>query len=232
MQTRNENELQISSKTDPLPTVEVDLDSLPEERQEYASIVVDALESVASRSPSAIATVHVYHGPSINFSQQTWSVFFGVAGNKKVLEALLQAFRAAGASNVRFSDSINPSMATKDFHVQGGQVWRPLEPGTWFTSSPDNTAAEENSLVEEWLEEDDDDWIAPSSIGAGDDSRASSPARSRASRAARADASVSTIRRKLETLFGLPEGSVALCGPDKKPLRGDATIGTLRKRWE
>lgn len=71
MQTRNEDGLKISSKTDPLPTVEVDLDSLPEERQEYASIVVDALESVASRSPSAIATVHAYHGPSINFGQQT-----------------------------------------------------------------------------------------------------------------------------------------------------------------
>lgn len=118
-------------------------------------------------------------------------------------------------------------MATKDFHVQDGQVWRPLEPGTWFSDSPDNTGAEE-----EWPEEDDDDWIAPSSIGADDDSPASSPERSRAPRAARADASVATIRRKLEKLFGLPEGSVALCGPDKKPLRGDTTIGTLRKRWE
>ena len=49
---------------------------------------------------------------------------------------------------------------------------------------------------------------------------------------ARADAKVSTIRREIERVFGLPEGSVALCGPDKKRLKGNALIKTLRRRWE
>jgi hypothetical protein len=49
---------------------------------------------------------------------------------------------------------------------------------------------------------------------------------------ARSDAKVSTIRRQIEKVFGLPEGSVLLCGPDKKSLKGNARIRTLRGRWE
>ncbi|WP_213779534.1 hypothetical protein [Caballeronia sp. dw_276] len=51
-------------------------------------------------------------------------------------------------------------------------------------------------------------------------------------RAARADASVGSIRRRIERVFGLPDGSVALCGPDGKALRADARIATLRRRWD
>ena len=49
---------------------------------------------------------------------------------------------------------------------------------------------------------------------------------------ARADAKVSTIRLKIEKVFGLPNGSVALCGPSKIPLKSNALIKTLRLRWE
>jgi hypothetical protein len=51
-------------------------------------------------------------------------------------------------------------------------------------------------------------------------------------RAARSDVSVGSISRSIETAFGLPADSVALRGPDKRVLRVDATIRTLRKRWE
>jgi hypothetical protein len=51
-------------------------------------------------------------------------------------------------------------------------------------------------------------------------------------RAARSDASVGTIARSIEAVYGLPEGSVALRGPGRKVLRSDATIRTLRRRWE
>ncbi|SAL79940.1 hypothetical protein [Caballeronia telluris] len=51
-------------------------------------------------------------------------------------------------------------------------------------------------------------------------------------RAARADARVGTIKRRIERVFGLPEGSVVLLGPNGNALRADAKIGTLRRRWE
>ena len=51
-------------------------------------------------------------------------------------------------------------------------------------------------------------------------------------RIARADATVETISKKIEKVFGLPEGAVALCGPDGRALGGDTRIATLRQRWE
>jgi Zn finger protein HypA/HybF involved in hydrogenase expression len=51
-------------------------------------------------------------------------------------------------------------------------------------------------------------------------------------RGARDDARIRAIRRKIEAGFRLPEGSVALCGPDGKKLYGHAKIATLRKRWK
>lgn len=50
-------------------------------------------------------------------------------------------------------------------------------------------------------------------------------------RSARSDATIGSIRSTIEKLFGLPEGSVQLCGPDKVPLRSDARVRTLRRRW-
>lgn len=51
-------------------------------------------------------------------------------------------------------------------------------------------------------------------------------------RAARADASVGTIKRKIEKTFGLPRGSISLLGPDGRSLRANALISTLRRRWK
>lgn len=49
-------------------------------------------------------------------------------------------------------------------------------------------------------------------------------------RAIREDARVGTITKRLEDRFGLPEGSVALIDGKGKIMRGNETIGNLRKR--
>ena len=49
---------------------------------------------------------------------------------------------------------------------------------------------------------------------------------------ARNDASVGTIKCKIEEIFGLPEGSVVICTPEQKAFRADALISTVRRRWE
>ena len=218
-----ESELKIVRSRDPLPTVEVDLDCIPKELNGYGELLTKAMSTIAAKYPKMRATIYVYRGQSINFHQQTWSAFFGVAGDKKLLDVLLNAFQGAKLDNVRFSDYIDPSTATKEFHVQDGYVWRPFESGTWCTDSQD-----EEDLAEDAFAETGDFEVA-AEVPDGRDSRISSPTRFRV---ARADASIGTIRRKIEEVFGFPEGSVALCGPDKKGLRGDATIATLRKRWE
>ena len=51
-------------------------------------------------------------------------------------------------------------------------------------------------------------------------------------RAARSDARVRTIQRKIELQYGLPEGSVKICNPDRTIISPLAKVGTLRERWE
>ena len=223
MLKRAEDELEFVNSRNPLPTVEVDLDCIPEDVHGYGDLIATAIAPVAGRSPKMRATIYVYQGQSINFHQPTWSAFFGVAGDKKLLDVLLNAFRGAKVANVRFSDYIDPSTATSEFHVQDGQVWRPFESGTWYAESH-----EKPNITEEVMTENDDlvSALPETEVVA---SRPSNPTRFRI---ARADATVGTIRMKIEEVFGLPEGSVALCGPDRGALRGDATIATLRKRWE
>ncbi len=223
MLKRPVSELQFVKSRDPLPTVEVDLDSIPEDLHGYGELITKAVTSIAVISQHMRATIYVYQGPSINFHKQTWSAFFGVAGEKKLLDVLLNAFKSVKVVNVRFSDYIDPSTATKDFHVQDGYVWRPFESGTWYAESMDETESTKDTVVEV------DDFGTGDAEAQESASRSDSPRRFRA---ARADATVGTIRKNIEEVFGLPEGSVALCGPDKSALRGNATIATLRKRWE
>ena len=220
---RPESELQFVTPHDPLPTVEIDIDSIPKSYHGYSDLVTRALSSVAKKAINMRATIYVYQGMSINFHQQTQSAFFGVAGDKELLNVLLNAFQSAKVGNVRLSDYIDPSTATKDFHVQDGHVWRPLETGTWYTASQD-----ENHLNEDSVSENEALELNAEVIN-GESRQISIPTRFRA---ARADASIGSICKKIEEVFGIPKGAVRLCGPNGKPLRKDAKMSTLRGRWE
>jgi hypothetical protein len=58
------------------------------------------------------------------------------------------------------------------------------------------------------------------------------PYRPRRSYAARGDASVGTIERKLAEAFNLPEGSVCIRLPNLRKARSDKQIRQLRRDWE
>ena len=51
-------------------------------------------------------------------------------------------------------------------------------------------------------------------------------------RAARRDAKVETIERRMERDFGLPKGSVHIVLPNGRDARGDKKIGSLLDQWQ
>lgn len=51
-------------------------------------------------------------------------------------------------------------------------------------------------------------------------------------RSARSDASIATIRTQIEKDYGFPAGSVQLVKPDGEKIRGNASVGTLKKLYE
>ena len=245
------NELHFVRSREPMSTVEIDLDTLPEGSFGYAQLVESALAPLAAADSRLSATVYVYQGPSVNFGNYGYSAFFAVAGDRRVLGALYASFSGTRGLKTRHSDQIQQSQALCQYHIEEGLLWRPDEGHVWYASTddePDEGEGEGEGVEEDedGVNVDDEDWEedeaeleadgALEGIGSGQDApvaappgRTELPARFRA---ARSDASVGSICRSIEAVFGLPEGSVALRGPEKKALRSDASIRTLRKRWE
>lgn len=50
-------------------------------------------------------------------------------------------------------------------------------------------------------------------------------------RRAKADGSIGSLQKTLESNFGLPEGSVKIVYPSGRKARVDADVGALRAHW-
>jgi hypothetical protein len=216
MKTRSLLEMKLLHSRDPQPSVEVQPDTLGSAG--FDDIAARALDKLARAEPNVHCTVYRYSSPSVNFHQPGWSAFLVVVGDQKsttaALGAMTEAFsRASPAAKCRMSDYVRPADATELFHLEDGAFWRAEDADTWVTRCDERASAprvaESPSIVDQVTTTDAANNIA-------------------VRRNTRADATVNSVRRQIETAFGLPEGSVALCGPDGRPLRGDALIRTLR----
>jgi len=241
---KSARELTFIEAREPLPSVEVQSDSLEQQGLYLGMIVEEALSRYAAQHPSAVATVYLSGMMSLNFiNEPGWSEFLVGAGDKAVLRTLADAFSHLRNVKSRYSDYIRPSTGSATYHIEAGRLWQAEDVLTWYSDAGNGTGAGKDLLPapdsESWVEEfppgegtkaasEDDGEHEPDNGVAAQ----LAPRRSGRLNAARADASVATIRGKIEQLFGLPVGSVALCGPDGRALRGDALIRTLRRRWE
>lgn len=217
----------LSFQTGTMATIEVDQDSLD---YGYYRYLKQAAEALLATGYSGVLTVYSYCTESINFHEPTWSAFIGVKGNGKLLELLLEELNNVPGSRAKFSDSIRSDMTQPEMHIEDGHLWIPDELNTWISIGevPDKDLDDVDILLEDELFGDGRDQEVQ--VDKRDETGVSSTTVGRV-RAARSNARVDTIRSTIEELFGLPEGSVALCGPDGRPLRGDAKIATLRDRW-
>lgn len=240
MRTKPSVDLNIRNNSNPQPSVEVDRGSIPDELS-FPDILCDVMAECAAKDASLAATAYTYFGPSVNFHEVTDSVFIAVIGGDRVLQSIHAAFAGISGVRVRFSDYIRTAEARPQVHIEDATVWLPDEPGTWYAVDSTKCAgakADDDATDPRWEldaffgepdEEIDDD------LGEEEDSRLGEKAvaaKALRVRAARSDASIGSIIRTIERIFDLPEGSVALCGPDRKAIRRDARVATLRKRWE
>ena len=137
-------------------------------------------------------------------------------GAGQLLKYLHADLRAAHTTKMRFGDYIPPSKGRLVYHIESGQAWR-LDDTVTLT------------LLDNFGE---DKQIEPGEDLPQDESSGQVNKRPAArTYKARSDASVGSIKSRIEEVFGLPEGSVALCAPHGKHMRSDAKIKTLRNRW-
>lgn len=234
---KSTNELNFIQARGPMSTVEIDLASLPDSPYGYGQLVESALAPLAAAKSDLRATVYVSHAPSVSFGNYGTSVFFGVAGDSRILAALFSSFGSVHGLKVRHGDQIMQSQSLRQYHIEDGLLWRPDEEHVWYANEVDHENGKPDDVIEcgptcgAGSEDDPEPEPEPDpgQVAAALSGRTELPARFRA---ARSDASVGSIAATIEEVFGLPEGSVGLRGPDKKALRSDATIRTLRKRWE
>ncbi|WCB45729.1 hypothetical protein [Nitratidesulfovibrio vulgaris] len=199
----------------PMPSIEVDVDSTEDEN--HRAILERSLMYFAEENPGITASIYDYCSPSTNFGHMTNSVFFIVAKTQSLLKYIHTELRAAHTLKMRFGDYIPPSKGRLAYHIESGQAWR-LDDAVTFTLL-DDWGGDKRMESAEYLPQEE----SPSQ---GNKRPAARTYR------ARSDASVGSIKSRIEEVFGLPEGSVALCAPDGKSMRSDAKIKTLRNRWE
>ena len=229
MQEKSVDQLAFVKTPRAIPTIEIDIDSIPE-KIFIDDLIYAALIKYSEKRPKLLATIYIYEAQSVNFHETTFSAFIGIAGPEKLLPVIFNAFEAIAGARFRYSDYIDIDQGMPKFHIENGEIWRPTDSITWHSGPSD--AVDE---VEEITWDDIVHLEKFISNGATDSTSVVSkspkgPAGLRF-RQARADASIGSIRRKIEIVFGLPEGSVQICGPLGKILRADAKIATLRTRW-
>lgn len=212
--------LKLQTSKGALPTIEIDMDMLDKSGISLNDFVGPVLSALARCSPHPRCTIYQYMTASVNFMRHCWSVFLIVDGKEEILNAFGDAVRYKKESESRFSDEIPSSYGTPLYHLQDGVAWV-MENGNWKLLEAEDDLTEPEG--EDDIEEEDPEDV--------DTVNATPPGKKGRLRAARGDARVGSIRNTIESLFGLPEGSVALVGPDGRALRADAFIRTLRTRW-
>ncbi|GAB6163514.1 hypothetical protein JCM12298_26740 [Desulfothermus naphthae] len=128
------SELNLKKSNTLLPTIEVDLNTIPQKFFGYGDIVCDALKKFACHNKDITATVYVYHGQSVNFHELSNSAFFAVVGSQQneILDILLKCFKSLSIKVMR-SNYINPLKGLPEFHVENGFVWQPIDAIEWYT---------------------------------------------------------------------------------------------------
>lgn len=125
---------QLKRSKDPVPTVELDYHSLVGD-QVYGKIAMKTAQKLAEENDRLTATIYTHECNSVNFHEQTWSVFFAVCGDHdmEIVQAIGRAFSAAGARERSPSDFV--LMANYSWldlcHIEDGVVWTPQDPATW-----------------------------------------------------------------------------------------------------
>ena len=203
MITRRSDELKLRRSTRPLAAVEVDIESLEEAGKDFPDTLCEFLTLFAESDEECCASIYIYLTPSCNFRELTYSAFIGIVGRR----------------GRRVFDVLYRSFSS----IKGVNV-RCSDSININESILDYHI--ENGLV--WHPLEAYTWYAIE----GEEEEKSSNEKPSRYRSARKDATVGSIKKQIESVFGLPEGSVALLIKDGSKLKANAKIGTLRQRWD
>lgn len=242
MLRRNVDQIHLQPRQDSETTIEVSSDDLYAAGVTVAEVIGPMLARRAKAAPSLRATIYIHSTSSVNFHEPGYSDFLVVVGPALVANAIGSLLSLHYDIRHRISEAVSRHHGVPFLHIEDGLCWQIEDASTWFSNGDDpqesmaDSAESGGALDGPYGAGRSDGATLPDGDLEMDDpidaAKVDTEDRRGRLRAARSDATIGTIRQTIEELFGLPAGAVRLCGPDGKPLRGDATIGTLRGRWE
>lgn len=242
MKIVHRSELKLVKKITGMPSVEIDLASIPDGVKGLKKALKLALPAVAAQKKSCRATLYYLKTSSVNFHRPTDSVFVGVAGNKKLLDIIYNLFNQPGADNVRDSDEISPKQAKRFLHLQDGNAWAPDGTGHWRSLEYVKPTASDKAGVTALQDDAPVDATQVAVVAPAADTSAELPEAAPeltapaqilpSDHTAHDQDSIKATRTRIAKLTGLPEEAILLCGPDLIPLHSNVRISTLKKRWQ
>lgn len=124
--------LNIKTSLNKIPTIEVDLASLPD-NADYRSFSAAVLNLLGENYPDLTLTFYSYLTKSLNFiGRETDSVFLGISGaDENMLHLILSGYNSFPGIEVRFSDYIPASVDLLDIHLENGKVYARTNQGVW-----------------------------------------------------------------------------------------------------
>lgn len=128
---RDEASFEFVESQHALPSVEIDVDSVNPDGPNAFDICLSSLKKFAADNRQVSASAYSYFTQSVNFGEQTSSEFFMIAGPVSALDALVSSCQQETKLRFRRSDFIKPERHQLFAHIEDGQLWQPIEAGTW-----------------------------------------------------------------------------------------------------
>jgi hypothetical protein len=185
------------------------------------------LSSIAQKNPEMRVTFYQRIAKS--------STYLGVAGPISILEEMQEELKRLLGIQSHICDFPAGDLAesscpvTMEYHIEHGKLWMSEDRKIWSVFEPESTTLEQDDdleYVDLDEESDDEDEESETLLTLFDQDPVTMEAP-----LVQNDDRIGSIRRKIESVFNLPEGSVLLCRPDGNALHPNEKIATLRRRW-
>lgn len=228
---------------------QIDNDNLepPLEDGEWEGELARALIDLAEAYGSSELLFATSAGPSVDFGHAGFSVWISCTGSpplvKECGDLIDEVFPKEFIRRERTAASQSWS---ERIRIADGKVWMPMDAATWFevgagveTVDDSNDSDDFDESIESLVEWVGDDETCDHDDSEADDGELESirevrkvrPKKTRIN-AARGDVVSGYYQRRIENMFGLPEGSVKFVNPDGTISKSNQLIRNLRARWE
>lgn len=217
------------------PCWQIDNDNLepPFNDGEWESELARALVDLAEAHEISELLCSTSTGPSVEFGHHGYSVWIACVGSPPMVKACRDLIEEIIPPHSLRKERVARSQHwVERIRLADGRVWVPDDAATWrsvdvgpqsiedLEEEPEPLSPGRNS---DFDQDEETASIVPSTSKSG---------RTRRTHAAHSDVKVSYYQKKIEKMFGLPEGSVKFVNPDGSVSKANQLVGNLRARWE